>query len=127
MGTAHKVAVRPIGWFANKPRGARNLEAPNLVTVVTWEFGAPNEPPAAAAGSPSAWPQSASPHCFCSRGKMFGFIDFGSTEIDRSQPPATGAAERSRGVPGRVEQLRAHRRSRNDVKFLPDFVAGERR
>ena len=59
-------------------------------------------------------------------GKMFGFIDFGSTEIDRSQPPLlvqlSDLAE-YRAASSNYELIVD---LENDVKFLPDFVAGER-
>jgi hypothetical protein len=59
-------------------------------------------------------------------GKMFGFIDFGSTEIDRSQPPLLVQLSDLAEYRAASSSFELIVDLENDVKFLPDFVAGER-
>lgn len=59
-------------------------------------------------------------------GKMFGFIDFGSTEIDRSQPPLLVQLSDLAEYRAATSNYELVIDLENDVKFLPDFVAGER-
>ena len=59
-------------------------------------------------------------------GKMFGFIDFGSTEIDRSQPPLLVQLSDLAEYRAATSSFELIVDLENDVKFLPDFVAGER-
>ena len=59
-------------------------------------------------------------------GKMFGFIDFGSTEIDRSQPPLLVQLSDLSEYRAASSNYELVIDLENDVKFLPDFVAGER-
>ena len=59
-------------------------------------------------------------------GKMFGFIDFGSTEIDRSQPPLLVQLSDLAEYRAATSNFELVIDLENDVKFMPDFVAGER-
>ena len=63
---------------------------------------------------------------FLLAGKMFGFIDFGSTEIDRSQPPLLVQLSDLAEYRAASSNFELIVDLENDVKFLPDFVAGER-
>jgi len=63
---------------------------------------------------------------FLLAGKMFGFIDFGSTEIDRSQPPLLIQLSDLAEYRAATSSFELVVDLENDVKFLPDFVAGER-
>lgn len=63
---------------------------------------------------------------FLLAGKMFGFIDFGSTEIDRSQPPLLVQLSDLAEYRAATSSFELIVDLENDVKFLPDFVAGER-
>ena len=63
---------------------------------------------------------------FLLAGKMFGFIDFGSTEIDRSQPPLLVQLSDLSEYRAASSNYELVIDLENDVKFLPDFVAGER-
>jgi hypothetical protein len=63
---------------------------------------------------------------FLLAGKMFGFIDFGSTEIDRSQPPLLVQLSDLAEYRAATSNFELVIDLENDVKFLPDFVAGER-
>jgi hypothetical protein len=57
---------------------------------------------------------------------MFGFVDFGSTEIDRSQPPLLVQLSDLAEYRAATSTFELIVDLENDVKFLPDFVAGER-
>ena len=59
-------------------------------------------------------------------GKMFGFVDFGSTEIDRSQPPLLVQLSDLAEYRAATSSFEMIVDLEKDVKFLPDFVAGER-
>jgi hypothetical protein len=59
-------------------------------------------------------------------GKMFGFIDFGTTEIDRSQPPLLVQLSNLSEYRAATSNFELVVDLEKDVKFLPDFVAGER-
>jgi hypothetical protein len=63
---------------------------------------------------------------FLLAGKMFGFIDFGSTEIDRSQPPLLVQLSDLAEYRAATSNFELVIDLENDVKFLPDFVAGDR-
>jgi len=63
---------------------------------------------------------------FLLAGKMFGFVDFGSTEIDRSQPPLLVQLSDLSEYRAASSNYELVIDLENDVKFLPDFVAGER-
>lgn len=63
---------------------------------------------------------------FLLAGKMFGFVDFGSTEIDRSQPPLLVQLSDLAEYRAASSSFELIVDLENDVKFLPDFVAGER-
>jgi len=63
---------------------------------------------------------------FLLAGKMFGFVDFGSTEIDRSQPPLLVQLSDLAEYRAASSSFELVVDLENDVKFLPDFVAGER-
>jgi hypothetical protein len=63
---------------------------------------------------------------FLLAGKMFGFIDFGSTQIDRSQPPLLVQLSDLAEYRAASSNFELVIDLENDVKFLPDFVAGER-
>ena len=63
---------------------------------------------------------------FLLAGKMFGFIDFGSTDIDRSQPPLLVQLSDLAEYRAASSSFELIVDLENDVKFLPDFVAGER-
>jgi len=63
---------------------------------------------------------------FLLAGKMFGFIDFGTTEIDRSQPPLLVQLSDLSEYRAASSNYELVIDLENDVKFLPDFVAGER-
>ena len=59
-------------------------------------------------------------------GKMFGFIDFGTTTIDRSQPPLLVQLSNLSEYRAATSNYELVIDLEKDVKFLPDFVAGER-
>jgi hypothetical protein len=59
-------------------------------------------------------------------GKMFGFIDFGTTEIDRSQPPLLVQLSNLSEYRAATSNYELVVDLEKDVKFLPDFIAGER-
>ena len=59
-------------------------------------------------------------------GKMFGFIDFGTTTIDRSQPPLLIKLADLAEYRAATSNYELVVDLEKDVKFLPDFVAGER-
>jgi hypothetical protein len=63
---------------------------------------------------------------FLLAGKMFGFLDFGSTEIDRSQPPLLVQLSDLAEYRAATSNFELVIDLENDVKFLPDLVAGER-
>ena len=63
---------------------------------------------------------------FLLAGKMFGFVDFGSTEIDRSQPPLLVQLSDLAEYRAASSSFELVVDLENDVKFLPDFVAGDR-
>jgi hypothetical protein len=59
-------------------------------------------------------------------GKMFGFIDFGTTKIDRSQPPLLVKLSDLSEYRAATSNYELVVDLEKDVKFLPSFVAGER-
>ena len=59
-------------------------------------------------------------------GRMFGFIDFGSTEIDRTQPPVLVRLADLAQYHAATSNFELVVDLEKDTKFLPDFVAGER-
>jgi hypothetical protein len=59
-------------------------------------------------------------------GRIFGFIDFGTTEIDRSQPPLLVQLSDLAEYRAATSNFELVVDLEKDVKFLPDFVAGER-
>ncbi|HUP76449.1 MAG TPA: DUF4230 domain-containing protein [Acidimicrobiales bacterium] len=63
---------------------------------------------------------------FLLAGRMFGFIDFGSTEIDRSQPPLLVQLSDLAEYRAASSNFELIVDLEKDVKFLPALVAGER-
>lgn len=59
-------------------------------------------------------------------GRMFGFIDFGTTEIDRTQPPVLVRLADLAEYHAATSNYELVVDLEKDTKFLPDFVAGER-
>jgi hypothetical protein len=59
-------------------------------------------------------------------GNIFGFIKFGTTEIDRSQPPLLVQLSDLAEYRAATSNFELVIDLEKDVKFLPDLVAGER-
>ncbi|HEV8298577.1 MAG TPA: DUF4230 domain-containing protein [Acidimicrobiales bacterium] len=63
---------------------------------------------------------------FLLAGRMFGFLDFGSTTIDRSQPPVLVRLTDLAEYHAATANFEVIIDLEKDVKLLPDFLAGQR-